>query len=56
MQLQQSHSASKVAEHHEVLSQDPDPKREIAQLVGKTNGLPEAAQIFAAGRCGPYVR
>ncbi len=30
-------------------------KREIAQFIGKTNGLPEAAQVFPARRSGSYV-
>ena len=52
MQLQQADGAALVAEHDEVLAEDLDPQRQIVQLVGETDRLPEAAQIFAARRAG----
>src|SRR5882757_10301563 len=48
MQLQQSHSAAPVAEHHQLLAQDLDPMRQVAQFVGEADRLPKAAQILAA--------
>src|SRR5205814_6482654 len=50
VQLQQPDGAAPVAKRHELLPQDLDAVRQIAQLVGETDRLPEAAQIFAARR------
>ena len=56
VQLQESHGAPEVAEHHEILPQDRDAQRQVAQFVGKANRLPEAAQVFPARRSGAYMR
>src|SRR5262249_50238849 len=50
VQLQQPDGAAPVAERHELLPQDLDAVRQIPQLVGEADRLPEAAQIFAARR------
>jgi hypothetical protein len=49
VQFEQSHSAALIAKYNEVLSQDLDPMRQVAQLVGEADRLPETAEIFAAG-------
>src|SRR2546425_9144537 len=56
MELQESNGAPEVAEHHEVLPQDSDSDWNIAQFIRKTNGLPEAAQVFSARRAGACMR
>jgi hypothetical protein len=47
--------AWETSERDEVLSQDPDPDRKVAQFIGKTYRLPEAAQVFAAGCSRAYM-
>src|SRR5947209_12154875 len=50
VQFEQTHGAALIAERHEVLSQDLDPVRQIPQLVGEADRLPETAEVFAASR------
>ena len=50
MQLQQPDVAAPVAERDQFLAEDPDPHRQVLQLVGEADRLPEAAHIFAARR------
>ena len=39
-----------VAEHHQVLAEDPDGPRKVLELRFDADGLPEAAQVLPAGR------
>jgi hypothetical protein len=55
VQLQQADGASEIPERDEILSQNPHPDRKVAQFIGKTDGLPEAAQVFTTRCRGPYV-
>jgi len=52
VQFQQPNDTGCGTEHYQLLAQDRHPTREIAQLVGPANRLPEAPQVFAAGRAG----
>jgi hypothetical protein len=56
VQLEQSHVSPQIAEGHEVLAQDRHTQRQVAQIVGETNRLPEAAEVLAAWRSGTDVR
>src|SRR5712671_5164959 len=53
VQFQQTDRAALIAERDQILTQDPDPQREIAELIGETYRLPEAAHVFAARRIRP---
>src|SRR5262249_62344482 len=44
------------AAHHQLLAQNRDAQREIAQLVGHAYRLPEAAQVFPTGRAWADMR
>src|SRR6516165_9878293 len=48
MQLQQTDNAAPVAKHHQFLTEDLDPMRQVLQFVGEADRLPIAAEIFAA--------
>ena len=48
-------AAAEIAEGHQFLAEDFEGHGGIAQLVGVADGLPEAAQVFAAGGAGAYV-
>src|SRR5262249_39520818 len=48
MQLEEAHGAALVAERDQILAQHPDPQRDVREVVGKADRLPETAQIFAA--------
>src|SRR5207302_9067007 len=50
VQFEQTHRTALIAEDYEILSQDLDPMRQVPQLVGEADRLPEAAEIFAARR------
>jgi hypothetical protein len=50
VQLQQADGAALVAEHHQLLAQDPKFDRQIRDVVGVADRLPEAAEILAARR------
>src|SRR5439155_21260479 len=52
MQLQETDGTAQVAERHQLLSQDLDPMREVAQINGEADRLPKAAHVFAAWRAG----
>ena len=52
MQFQQTDSTAQVAKHHQFLAEDLDPAGQVPQFIGEADGLPEAAQIFAAWRIG----
>jgi len=52
MQFQQTDSTAQVAKHHQFLAEDLDPVGQVPQFIGEADGLPEAAQIFAAWRIG----
>jgi hypothetical protein len=52
VQLLDTHRAAPVAKHHELLAEDFDPMRQVAQLVNETNRLPKATHILAAGVSG----
>src|ERR1051325_5532006 len=53
VQFQETDRAALIAERDQILAQDPDPQRQIAEIVGETYRLPEAAHIFAARRIRP---
>ena len=53
VQFQQTDRAALIAERDQILTQDPDPQREVAELIGETYRLPEAAHVFAARRIRP---
>src|SRR5207237_6109535 len=53
VQFQQTDRAALVAKRDQILTQDPDPQREIAEFIGETYRLPEAAHVFAARRIRP---
>ena len=50
VQFEQTHGTAPVAEGDEILAQDPQALRQVAQLLGKNDRLPEAPQILTA-RC-----
>src|SRR5271170_2349129 len=50
MQLEKANRAAAVAEGDEILAHDAQPPRQVAQLLGQDDRLPEAAQVLAAGR------
>ena len=52
MQLQQTHGAAQVAEHHQFFAENFHSLRQITQFVGEADRLPKAAQVFAARRAG----
>src|ERR1700736_3177619 len=51
--LQQTDVAALVAKGDQLLVQNLDPQRQVLQLVGKADRLPEAAHVLAARRAGP---
>src|ERR1700730_10027470 len=53
MQFQEADRAALVAERDEVLAENAQAARQLPQRVGQDDRLPEAAQIFAAGRARP---
>src|SRR5947208_737456 len=53
VQFQQTDRAALIAERDQILTQDPDPQREVAELIGETHRLPEAAHVFATRRIRP---
>src|SRR5438105_15115752 len=53
VQFQQADRARSVAERDEVLAEDAQAARQIAQFAGQNHRLPEAPQIFAAWRVRP---
>src|ERR1041385_8963655 len=53
VQFQETDRAALIAERDQILTQDPDPQGEIAQIIGETHRLPEAAHIFAPGCTAP---
>src|SRR5260370_12798443 len=53
MQLEKAHHAVAITEGHEILAHDAQAPRQVAQLVGQNDRLPEPSQIFAAGRARP---
>src|SRR5690242_18800378 len=56
MKLQQSDRPAAVAEGDEILPQDAQPTRQVAQLLRQHNRLPKMAHIFAARRSRPDAR
>src|SRR6267143_5168287 len=52
VQLQQTDVAAPVAKGDQLLVQNLDPERQVLQLVGKADRLPEAAHVLAARRAG----
>jgi len=55
VQLEEPHAPPPIPERHELFAQDLDAQGQIAQVVGEADGLPEAAEVFAAGGPGPHV-
>ncbi len=50
MQFEETDRAAAIAERDEILAHDAQPPRQVAQFLGQNDRLPEAPQIFAAGR------
>ena len=51
--LEQSHVPPQVPEGHQLLAQNRDAQRHIAEIVGEAHRLPEAPEVLAARRTGP---
>ena len=53
---EQADLAALVAEDHQVFAEDADGNGEVLELRGHRHRMPEAAEIFAAGCAGAYMR
>jgi len=53
VKMQHADAATPVAEGDQVFAEDPEPQRRRREIARERDGLPEAAQIFAARRSGP---
>src|SRR5260370_1447082 len=53
MQLEKAHRAAAITEGHEILAHDAQAPRQVAQLVGQNDRLPDPSQIVAGGRARP---
>ena len=56
VQMEHADPPAAIAEDHEVLAEDADAQRRLAELAREGHRLPEAAQIFAARRARAHLR